>query len=347
MNDMDNVLLTCYGGSIAYGTNTPESDVDIRGIFCADEEVIRTPFHTIREVTLEDHEDGKLYELNNFMKLYVDMNPNILELLWVDDKSIITSSESYEHLRSYRDQLLSTKAAFTFTGYAMQQMKRIKGHNKWINNPQPVEAPLRKDFIKLIYNYTQDKLIKGFDINDYQNGHMFINFGSDIMAIIENKGGKLFNKNGSIKVCSNSEIDNSLQKKYPKFIIKVCEAEYKQAKKTWKDYWTWKRERNPIRHQLEVDYGFDTKHAGHIVRLMRMGEEILSEGKVKVMRPDVEELLSIRNGSWSYDELLEWAEEKDNLVRNVLYKSSHLPKTVDLNLASKVLMETQDMYWNK
>ena len=85
-------------------------------------------------INLEDHEDGKMYELANFMKLYVDMNPNILELLWVDDKSIITSTNPYEHLRSNRDWMLSSKAAFTFTGYAMQQMKktnRIKFPSDW------------------------------------------------------------------------------------------------------------------------------------------------------------------------------------------------------------------------
>lgn len=347
LKDFDPIV-TCYGGSHAYGTNIATSDIDIRGIFCAEEKAIRTPFHTVREVDLEDQEDGKLYELTNFMKLYVDMNPNILELLWVDEKSIITTSEEYKHLRSYRDQLLSTKAAFTFTGYAIQQLKRVRGHNKWLNNPQPEKAPVRMDYFRLIHNYGETKLLpKEFNICNFQDNHILIPYGSDIYAVCEKKGSKLFNKDGSLRKVSYDDLSLVEKKEKPLFIAKLCEAEYKQAKETHTNYWRWKRERNEKRHELEENFGYDTKHAMHIVRLMRMGEEILRDGVVNVYRPDAQELLDIRNGKWTYEELLEWAEDMDDLVRNQLYKTSHLPKKVDLNIASKVLMEVQDMCWSK
>ncbi len=89
------------------------------------------------------------------------------------------------------------------------------------------------------------------------------------------------------------------------------------------------------------------KHASHVVRLIRLGEEILTEGIVRVKRPDAKELLAIRNGEWSYEQLLDFAEGKDKLIRETLYKTSHLPKTVDHRLAAKVLMEVQDLCWNK
>jgi predicted nucleotidyltransferase len=348
MREIDNVIVMCYGGSMAYGTNIATSDIDVRGIFCADEKSVRTPFFNIREVDLEDQEDGKLYELTNFMKLYVDMNPNILELLWVDDKSIITSTPEYEHLRSYRKQLLSTKCAFTFTGYAMQQMKRIKGHNKWINKPQPRESPVRMDYFRLIHNYGDDKLLpREFNIKDFQDNHLLIPYGSDIYAVIEHTGGKLFNKDGSLRKASYDDLTLEQKKHKPLFIAKLCEAEFKQAKDDHTNYWRWVNNRNETRHELEEKYGLDTKHAMHIVRLMRMGEEILRDGVVNVMRPDAKELLDIRNGKWSYEELLRWAEEKDHYVRDILYKQSSLPKQVDLKLAAKVLMEVQDMCWSK
>lgn len=85
----------------------------------------------------------------------------------------------------------------------------------------------------------------------------------------------------------------------------------------------------------------------HVVRLIRMGEEILTEGIVHVKRPDAKELLAIRNGDWSYEQLLAFAEGKDKLIRETLYKTSHLPKTVDQKLAAKVLMEVQDLVWNQ
>jgi uncharacterized protein len=341
-------IVTCYGGSHAYGTNIETSDIDIRGIFCAEEKYIRTPFHTVGEVDLEDQEDGKLYELTNFMKLYVDMNPNILELLWVDEKSIITSSEEYQLLRNYRDQLLSTKAAFTFTGYAMQQIKRIRGHHKWLNKPQPEKPPTRNDFFKLVHNYGEEKLLpKEFDINNFSEGHLLIPYGSDIYAVIEREGAKLFNKDGSLRKESYDNLSLEDKKLKPRFITKLCEDEYKQAKDTHTNYWKWLNNRNKARHLTEEEFGYDTKHAMHTVRLMRMGEEILRDGVVNVLRPDAKELLDIRNGKWSYEELLGWAEHQDYLVRNVLYKSSPLPKKVNLDLAGNILMEVQDLCWSK
>ena len=54
---------------------------------------------------------------------------------------------------------------------------------------------------------------------------------------------------------------------------------------------------------------------------------VLTTGKVIVKRPDREELLAIRNGAWSYEKLMEFAERADTDL-NVLYnQSTVLPKT--------------------
>lgn len=69
----------------------------------------------------------------------------------------------------------------------------------------------------------------------------------------------------------------------------------------------------------------NTKHAMHLVRLLRMCREILTEGKVLVRRPDAEDLLTIRSGAWGYHQLVEWAEKQDAELTE-LYKTSKLPK---------------------
>lgn len=349
MKDIKNKIVTCYGGSHAYGTNTATSDVDIRGIFCADEISIRTPFFPVREVNIEDQEDGKMYELTNFMKLYCDMNPNILELLWVDESDILETSEAYKLLRYYAPQMLSKKVAFTFTGYALQQMKRIKGHNKWINNPQKVEPPVRVDYVKLQHNFSDNKLqARQFNLRDYNYGYLLVPYGNDIYGlIVADQNCNTYNKDGSIKKFDYDFFTDEQKKQQPLMIVKLCEEDYKRDKEVHSNYWTWKKNRNETRSELEEKYGFDTKHATHAVRLIRMGEEILTEGIVRVKRPDAKELLAIRNGEWTYEQLLDFAEGKDKLIRETLYKTSRLPKTVDQKLAAKVLMEVQDLCWNK
>jgi hypothetical protein len=66
----------------------------------------------------------------------------------------------------------------------------------------------------------------------------------------------------------------------------------------------------------------------HLVRLMRMAKETLVTGKVIVKRPDAQELLEIRNGAWTYEQLIEYA-NKEQAALIELEKTSPLPKSPD------------------
>ena len=59
-----------------------------------------------------------------------------------------------------------------------------------------------------------------------------------------------------------------------------------------------------------------------------MCREILTLGKVIVKRPDAEELIAIRNGAWTYDQIIEWATRED-VALTELAKTSQLPNTPD------------------
>lgn len=60
---------------------------------------------------------------------------------------------------------------------------------------------------------------------------------------------------------------------------------------------------NKSRLDLVEKYGYDTKNAMHMIRLLRSGIEILTEHTLHVFRKDARELLDIRNGKYSYDQL--------------------------------------------
>lgn len=91
----------------------------------------------------------------------------------------------------------------------------------------------------------------------------------------------------------------------------------------------------------------DFKHAMHLVRLLRMGAEALETGVINVRRPDATELLDIRAGKWTYEEVVEYAEDMDNKVRNVLYPTTQLRKKPDIKLAAELILTAQDMMWTK
>ena len=69
------------------------------------------------------------------------------------------------------------------------------------------------------------------------------------------------------------------------------------------------KNRNPKRRELEEKYKFDCKHASHLFRLLTEGEELLKTGKINFPLSNAEELLAIKNGLYTYDEVIEKAEE--------------------------------------
>ncbi len=79
---------------------------------------------------------------------------------------------------------------------------------------------------------------------------------------------------------------------------------------------------------MERQFGYDTKHAMHLLRLLRMAVEILTTGEVLVRRPDAEELKAVRRGSLTFDELLEQAEGFGSRLK-ALAEASALPARPD------------------
>jgi hypothetical protein len=96
-------------------------------------------------------------------------------------------------------------------------------------------------------------------------------------------------------------------------------------------------------HQARIKkYGYDTKHASHVVRLYRMGYEILTEGIVRVRRPDAKELLAIKHGAWTIAQVEHFAAEmKDKM--NDAYRHTALPDEPDTDRIVSWLMTVQEM----
>ena len=339
----ENLLVKHYAGSHSYGMALPTSDVDFRGIFVADPLYVRTPFYNVNELSDASEEDTKSYELSRFMKLALDCNPNVVETLWVDQQHVVHDTPAYQLLRSHAGDFLTSKIAMTTSGYALGQLKRIKGHNKWIMNPQPVEAPQQVDYMKLVHNFTTAKM-HSVSVRDYHTGYRLVPYSGETYGLYPMDGYSPFNaETGALNTDYQGD-SHSLGT--PELIVKFNKAEYLADKDVWSNYWTWKKNRNAYRSELEEQYGYDTKHAAHLVRLLRMGAEALETGKLNVFRPDAQELLSIRHGAWTYEEVVEYAEHMDNHVRKVLLPKTHLPPKPDMLLAANLIINIQDMVWH-
>lgn len=124
------------------------------------------------------------------------------------------------------------------------------------------------------------------------------------------------------------------------------EKAYKSEHLKWEQYQNWKQTRNPARSTLEAQFGYDTKHASHLVRLLRMGKQILTEGDLEVRRHDAGELLAIRNGKWTYDELMAYVDPLCNELETIYQEKKYVvPDKVDVQALSDFCVELHEMFW--
>ncbi len=326
-------ILLCRHGSWAYGTNIATSDEDFRGVAIAPREYYLGGLHRFEQAVCNDP-DLTIFELKKFVSLAAQGNPNVLEVLFVDDSDRLAISPAGERLLAARDLFLSRRLKATFAGYAHGQLRRISGHHRWLVNP-PTQAPTRAEF-KLPERtlIPQDQLAAAeAGIRQKLDGWS-VDFLDDLgRDVREGILQKMSLHLAELQVCSDDTLWMGAARSigYDENFIHLLDMEkrYTARKREWDQYNEWKVKRNPVRAALEAKSGFDTKHAMHLVRLLRVCREVLETGKLLVRRPDAAELLEIRNGAWTYEQLVEWAEKEDAALDEVA-RNSLLPKAPDL-----------------
>jgi len=115
-------ILRCIVGSQAYGTATPQSDVDYKGIYIAPENQV---LGVLREQETRRYgPDDQNFSLRHFARLCVKCVPNVLELLFCEEDCVVDATKDGRLLRSQRDLFLSKKCVNPYIGYAQQQIKK-------------------------------------------------------------------------------------------------------------------------------------------------------------------------------------------------------------------------------
>jgi predicted nucleotidyltransferase len=91
----------------------------------------------------------------------------------------------------------------------------------------------------------------------------------------------------------------------------------------------------------------NTKHAMHLVRLLRMGQEILTKGTLTVRRHDAQELLAIRNGKWTYDELMAHVDPLQAELEGIYEGKTYVvPRRSDRQALSDLCVELHEFHWS-
>jgi len=268
------IIFETLAGSHLYGTGTPTSDKDFRGVCVRSQRERDDPFNNFEQMVQTKKVDRVIYDLRKFFKLATDCNPNIIELLYAPNDAIIHLEPEGALLMAYRGYFLSQKCRNTFLGYAISQLKRIKLHREWLLNP-PDKKPERKDFgLPEMPPFALEKC--------------------------------------EVLTHAPPETIKDEWKEYA-----LNEQRYRSAKQRWDNHENWEKNRNPKRAELEAKYLFDCKHGMHLYRLMTQGIELLETGHIQLPLSNRDLLLEIRNGKFSYDELMEMVDGFETKLKEI------------------------------
>ncbi len=368
-------------GSQAYGLNNEFSDTDVKGICVPPPEVENHLYNRFNQAQspkwLEEKLahlknpknpkfESEIYSLRKFFLLAAEVNPNIIELLWTDPKDHFIKAPLMEKLLANRMMFLSNKARYTFAGYACAQAKKIERHRKWIVMGE-VKPPIRADFglpevpqkgMDEVFGFIKSK-VEQWNLNQFPLDEME---RSELKDTIWDLLSNVTEREVSVANWPDVYADGVIHKAAKEFnlseeVVKYIHAErqFAKAKQVYDSWVSWKKERNPARRELEEKSGYDTKHASHLVRLMRMGYEIITEGKVIVKRPDAEELLAIKNGAWSFEKVMEFkaemevkleAEYKRQKALIAAGQPTPIPREVDKVKLNEFYHQLYNEYWS-
>ena len=342
-------------GSQSYGTNTPNSDVDYKGVYIQDKRDILS-FKYKQQVDVG--KDEVYYEIRRFLELVQSANPTLLEMLYSPDFCVLETSPEFEIVKNHRDKFLTKMCRNSFGGFAVAQIKKAKGLDKKMNWEN--KRVSRKSPIDFAYAYIDGKTMpvkKWLELEDRKQefcGLTKLNHFKDCYALYYDYSaqyGKEYNRKvedlkfkGLIADNSNSFRLSSIPKYMsPETVIYYNKDGYSQHCKDYREYQEWLDNRNEQRY-VDIkahDQKIDGKNMLHCRRLLDMAKEIAIEGTLNVLRPNAEYLLSIRRGEVELDDIIAKAEE-DILELDELYEKADLPDKCDFEFVNSLLLEVRE-----
>ena len=364
------IFLT-LAGSQAHGTARVGSDVDVRGVCVAPLSARLSLFRTFEQFEgelpaalaeqviprIREHPTAAqalgvktecvIYDVAKFLSLCAAANPNALEILFADEADWLLAAPAWRRIHEQRAQFLTRKVQQTFLGYAMAQLKKIQTHRSWLLSP-PVKKPAREDFGLPAHGGTlsvddQNRIEQGIAEKVRSYGIDNIDLPKSARIALQERLNDLYRDALNV---TNEGLEDRLRAVataalgIPSSVASALNAErrYRAALKHWDSYQTWQAQRNRARAELERSYGYDTKHAMHLIRLMRMGLEVLQTGEVRVRRADAADLSAIREGTLPYEELLAMAGRLQREMETAV-TTTRLPSDVDYGRVDALLID--------
>jgi predicted nucleotidyltransferase len=292
------------------------------------------------EQVADERSDEVYYELGRFVELLLKNNPNVLELLGSPDDCVRYHHPLFDLLRP--ELFLSKRCAATFGEYAMGQIRKARGLNKKIVNPQPEKRMALLDFCHVPEGQGSLPIrewLGARGLTQEQCGLTALSHATDLFAIYHDPA---LNDRGLVSPKDPDALHfSSVPKDAQPIGWMSCNRDAFRAHcKAHREYWEWVANRNEERFRTNAEHGrgYDSKNLLHTLRLLDMAEEIANEGVLRVRRPNRNFLLQVRAGEFDYDELVERAERQLERVKSAFAQAS-LPDEPDRERVNTLLLQ--------
>lgn len=329
-------------GSQSYGTATPLSDEDRKGVYIQPANDILGFKYTPQ---IELSKDNVQYEIRRFIELLQTANPTVLELLYSPKDCVISKHPAFDLLIENRDKFLTKQCKMSFGGFAIQQIKKSKGHNKKMNWEE--NKITRKEVLDFCY------VVDGGKTKNVKDWLQEIGFNQSYCGLVNLNNMPFcyavylgFGYKGICSPNGNDVLLSSVPKgETPITIIYFNKDAYSIHCREFREYQEWLQNRNMARFIDNVGHGqkIDGKNLLHSRRLVDMALEIAETGTINVRRPNAEYLLQIRRGEIPLDQIIKEAEQ--DLARlDEVYENCKLPESVDPEFAHNLLIEIRNKF---
>jgi predicted nucleotidyltransferase len=291
---VDLIFRSTFGSHI-YGTNTPESDTDFKGIFLPDHRdiILQKPPRVYQKSTGDDRSrntaadvDEEIFALHHWFNLFQQGQTVCYDMLFTPRSFWTNHSGWWATIQDNKAKLVNSKIT-AFAGYCQAQAAKysLKGSNL-------AAYRLATDFF------------------ERRDGHKRLNdIRDDIHLLIQ-----------------EAEVQSKYSDKHGEALIKIVTLDTKAAKGTEEYLQVGPKTKVPftasvkLAHSIfqtqfekygarakmaETNQGVDWKALMHAVRVCEEAKELLLTGNITFPRPEAAYLLKVRKGELDYREVAE------------------------------------------
>lgn len=305
------IMFLTLGGSYAYGTNIPGSDIDIRG--CAMNSKSDILGMTNFEQFINKETDSTIYSFNKLVSLLLNCNPNVIEMLGCKPEHYFMITDLGQQMIDNRKIFLSQRAISSFGGYANQQLRRLENAIARDALPQSRrEEHMRNamersvaDFEKKYPEFPDSSIKLYTDVSSREDLEREVFVDIDLKHYPARQLHSMIND--MTNIIGNYEKLNGRNKK--------------------------------------KDEASLNKHAMHLVRLYLMCFDILEKEEINTYREtDHDLLMSIRNGKFMQEDgtyKQEFFDMVNELEKRLQYskENTSLPKVPDIKIVEDFVMD--------